>query len=100
MTEAPTGTPTEASSAPPESPGTLGIWALVLALVGLLGIVPVVGSVLGLILGRVAVRQAGTRPMRGGRGLAVAAVVISIVTLVVLALAIAAYALVVAYLDV
>lgn len=85
---------------PPESPGTLGIWAFVLAIVGLLGILPVVGSVLGLVLGRVAVRQSDTRPLRGGRGLAVAAVVVSLVTLVVLALAVAAYALVVAYLDV
>lgn len=81
-------------------PGNLGIWAFILSLLGIIGLLPIVGSVLGLVLGRVALRQAIARPMRGGRGLAVAAVVISIVTLVFLAFAIATYALVVAFLEI
>lgn len=92
------------ASSPPESPdllrpSNLGIWAFVLALLGLAPL-PIVGSVVGFILGRVAIRQADTRPLRGGRGLAIAAVTISVVTLVVIALSIAAYALVVAYLEI
>ena len=92
------------ASSPPESPdlprpSNLGIWALVLALLGLAPL-PIVGSVVGFILGRVAIRQADTRPLRGGRGLAIAAVTVSVVTLVIVALSIAAYALVVAYLEI
>ncbi len=81
-------------------PSALGIWAFVLAMLGLIGLLPIFGSVLGFILGRVAIRQADTRRLRGGRGLAIAAVTISVITLVVIALSIAAYALAVAYLEV
>ncbi len=80
--------------------GSLGIWAFVLAILGLVGLLPIIGSVLGFILGRVAVRQADTRSLLGGRGLAVAAVTISVITLVIIALSVAAYALVVAYLEI
>lgn len=80
--------------------GSLGIWAFVLSILGVVGLLPLLGSVLGLVLGRVAVRQADTRPMSGGRGLAVAAVTISIITLVIVALSVAAYALVVAFLEI
>lgn len=83
-----------------ERPGTLGIWAFVLAVVGVIGLLPIVGSVLGFVLGRVALRQSEQRRLRGGRGLALAAVIISVVTLVIYALSIAAYALVVAYLEI
>ncbi len=83
-----------------ERPGTLGIWAFALAVVGVVGLLPVVGSVLGFVLGRVALRQSERRRLRGGRGLALAAVIISVVTLVIYALSIAAYALVVAYLEI
>ena len=69
-------------------------------MLGLVGLLPLVGSVLGFVLGWVGVRQADTRRLRGGRGLALAAVTVSVVTLVVLALAVAAYALSVAYLDI
>ena len=83
-----------------ERPGTLGIWAFVLAMLGLIGLLPIIGSVLGFVLGRVALRQAQVRRVRGGRGLALAAVIIAVVTLVIYALSIAAYALVVAYLEI
>jgi putative exporter of polyketide antibiotics len=90
-------TPSESSDLP--RPSNLGIWSFVLAILGL-GLLPIVGSVVGFILGRVAIRQADTRRLRGGRGLAIAAVTISVITLVVIALSIAAYALVVAYLEI
>lgn len=91
------------ASASPESPdlprpSNLGIWSFVLAILGL-GLLPIVGSVVGFILGRVAIRQADTRRLRGGRGLAIASVTISVITLVVIALSIAAYALAIAYLE-
>lgn len=69
-------------------------------MLGLIGLLPIIGSVLGFVLGRVAIRRADTRRVKGGRGLAVAAVIISVITLVVIALAIAAYALTLAYLSV
>ena len=78
----------------------LGIWAFVLAILGLIGLLPIVGSVLGFVLGRVAVRKAAVGPIRGGRGLALAAVIIAVVTLVLIALTVAAYALSVAYLGI
>lgn len=81
-------------------PSPLGIWAFVLAVLGVIGILPIVGSVLGLVLGRVALRQARTRSLTGGRGLAIAAVAISVVTLVLIAFAVAAYALAVAFLEI
>jgi hypothetical protein len=92
------------ASTPPEPPdlarpSNLGIWSFVLAILGLV-LLPIVGSVVGFILGRVAIRQADTRRLRGGRGLAIAAVTISVITLVVIALSIAAYALAIAYLEV
>ena len=86
-----------AHAAPSRS--ALGVWAFALALLGLV-LLPIVGSVLGFVLGRVAIRRADSGPVVGGRGLAIAAVVISVVTLVVIALAVAAYALSVAYLDI
>jgi hypothetical protein len=46
------------------------------------------------------VRQADTRSLIGGRGLALAAATISVITLVVIALGVATYALVVAYLEI
>lgn len=88
--------PTEPST----RPGNLGIWAFVLAMLGVVGLLPIVGSVLGFVLGRVAVRQSDSRRLRGGRGLAVAAVTISIITLAVIVLSVAAYALIVAYLEI
>ena len=89
-----------APAEPSTSPSNLGIWAFVLALLGLVGLLPIIGSVLGFVLGRVAVRQSDSRRLRGGRGLAVAAVTISIVTLAVIVLSVAAYALIVAYLEI
>jgi hypothetical protein len=77
----------------------LGVWAFACALLGLV-LLPIVGSVLGFALGRVAIRKADAGQVIGGRGLAMAAVVISLVTLVVIALSVAAYALAAAYLNV
>ena len=84
----------------PPRPSNLGIWAFVLSLVGLLGLLPIIGSVLGFVLGRVAVRQSDSRRLRGGRGLAIAAVTISVITLAVIVLSVAAYALAVAFLEI
>jgi putative exporter of polyketide antibiotics len=78
---------------------SLGVWAFALSLAGLV-ILPIIGSVSGFVLGRVAIRKCDAGPILGGRGLAVAAVVISLVSLVTIALAIAAYALVLAYLPI
>jgi hypothetical protein len=77
---------------------SLGVWALALSIAGLV-LLPIIGSVLGFVLGRVAIRRSYAGSIIGGRGLAVAAVVISLVTLVVIALAVAASALSVAYLE-
>jgi hypothetical protein len=85
-----------AHAAPSRS--SLGVWAFGLSIAGLV-LLPIIGSVLGFVLGRVAIRRSDAGPIIGGRGLAVAAVVISIVTLVVIALAVAASALSVAYLE-
>jgi hypothetical protein len=68
-------------------------------MLGLIGLLPIVGSVLGFVLGRVAVRKAASGPVRGGRGLAIAAVIISVLALVLIALTVAAYALAVAFLE-
>ena len=84
----------------PPRPSSLGIWAFVLSLVGLLGLLPIIGSVLGFVLGRVAVRQSDSRRLRGGRGLAIAAVTTSVITLTVIVLSVAAYALAVAFLEI
>ena len=92
--------PVEAVPVEAAKPSSLGIWAFVLAILGLIGVLPIVGSVLGLVLGRVAVRRADARRLRGGRGLAFAAVTIAAITLVVVALAVAAYALAIAYLEI
>ena len=87
-------------TAPAPRPSNLGIWAFVLALLGLVGLLPIIGSVLGFVIGRVAVSQSDSLRLRGGRGLAIAAVTVSVITLAVIALSIAAYALVVAYLEI
>lgn len=77
-------------------PSWIGIWAFVLALLGL-GPLPVIGSVLGMVLGRVAIRRSSTGAVRGGRGLALAAFVIGLATLALITLTAAAYALVLAF---
>ncbi|MFM8772477.1 MAG: DUF4190 domain-containing protein [Actinomycetota bacterium] len=90
--------PGDASAATSEARASwLGVCGFVLAVLGLVGILPVVGSVLGLVLGRVALRQAATRPLRGGRGLALAAFVLGLATLVVITVVAATYALVLAF---
>jgi hypothetical protein len=95
---APASSSTSGAHAAPRR-SSFGVWAFVFSLLGLT-LLPVIGSVLGFVLGRVAVRRSETSSLMGGRGLAVAAVTISVITLVVIALSIAAYALVVAYLEI
>ncbi|TEX51785.1 MAG: hypothetical protein B7C55_03745 [Actinomycetales bacterium mxb001] len=89
-----------AEAAAPESeaprPSWIGIWAFVLALLGL-GPLLVLGSVLGMVLGRVAIRRSAIGPVRGGRGLATAAFVIGLATLALITLSAATYALVLAF---
>lgn len=71
---------------PARQPGTnpLAIFALVSAVVGVLsvGLVGGAGSVLGIVLGAVALTQIKRIP-QGGHGLAVAAIVVGIATLLV-----------------
>lgn len=90
-------TPVTGASTGPQRPSALGIWAFVLALLGAVGLLPVVGSVLGLVLGRVAVRQSLKRRVVGGRGLALSAVIVSVVTLTIIVVVTAGYALFIAY---
>ena len=78
-------------------PSWIGIWALACALLGLVGLLPVIGSVLGIALGRVAIRRSSTGPVRGGRGLAVTAFAVGVVTLALIVLLVAAYALIVVF---
>ena len=73
--------PTTGPDSGAQRPSALGIWAFVLAILGVVGLLPIVGSVLGLVLGRVAVRQSVQRRVVGGRGLAQSAVIVSVVTL-------------------
>jgi len=82
-----------------EGPGrsSIGIWAFVLSVLGLVGLLPVIGSVLGLVLGWVALRRTPASAVRGGRGLAMAAVIIGLLTLVLVMVAAATYSLVLAF---
>ena len=80
----------------PAAPSWIGVWAFVLAMLGLAPL-PVVGSALGIVLGRVAIRRSAVAPVRGGRGLATAAFAIGVTTLAVLVLLSSAYALVIAF---
>lgn len=82
-----------------EGPGrsSIGIWAFVLSVLGLIGLLPVIGSVLGLVLGWVALRRTPASAVRGGRGLAMAAVIIGLLTLVLVMVAAATYSLVLAF---
>ena len=83
--------------APDQRRSWVGVWAFVLSLLGMIGLLPIIGSVLGVVLGRVAIRQASTRAVRGGRGLAMAAFVISLATLALITVSAATYALVLAF---
>lgn len=85
------------AAAPLPKASSIGIWALVLSLLGLVGLLPVVGSVLGFVLGWVGVRRTATRRVIGGRGLAVTAVVISLITLLAIVASMIVYALLIAY---
>lgn len=76
---------------------SIGIWAFVLSVLGLIGLLPVIGSVLGLVLGWVALRRTPASAVRGGRGLAMAAVIIGLLTLVLVMVAAATYSLVLAF---
>jgi len=84
-------------STAPTHPSWIGVWAFALSLLGAVGILPILGSVLGLTLGRVGIRRSAERPVRGGRGLSLAAFLLGLVTLVVIAVGCAAHALIVAF---
>ena len=89
-----------APPAPTSRPNASAIAALVFAVLGLVGLLPIIGSVLAVILGRVGMREAargaeappGTVATRGGRGMAIAAFTIGVLTLTVIAVATAALA--------
>lgn len=89
--------PTAAGPGAPTKASSVGIWALALAALGLIGLLPIIGSVLGLILGWVGVRRSATRRVLGGRGLALTAAVISVITLVAVVAITVVYALLIAY---
>lgn len=97
--EAPVAPVDDVAAPAPEGskPSWIGVWAFVLSILGIVGILPILGSVLGLVLGRVGIRRSTERPVRGGRGLSLAAFIIGLVTLTVIALGCAAYALIVAF---
>lgn len=83
--------PPPPSYGPPPPPPTngLAVASLVLSLLGLLGILPLLGSVLGLIFGYSARNQiAQSRGMQGGEGMAKAGIIIGWVTLAIWALGI------------
>lgn len=68
-------------AAPPQTNG-LAVASLVLSLLGLVGILPLLGTILGLIFGYSAKGQiAASRGTQGGEGLAQAGIVIGWVTL-------------------
>lgn len=76
---------------PPPAPPTngLAIASLVLSLLGLVGILPLLGTILGLIFGYSAQNQiAQSRGTQGGAGMAKAGIIIGWVTLGIWALAI------------
>ncbi len=78
---------------PPPAPPTngLAVASLVLSLLGLVGILPLIGTVLGLIFGYSARNQiAQSRGLQGGEGLAQAGIIIGWVTLGIWALGICA----------
>lgn len=87
----------EVSEPPDSGRSSIGIWAFVLSVLGLIGLLPVIGSVLGLVLGWVALRRTPASAVRGGRGLAMAAVIIGLLTLVLVMVAAATYSLVLAF---
>lgn len=76
---------------PPPPTNGMAIASLVLSLLGLLQILPLIGSVLGLIFGYSARNQiAQSRGMQGGEGMARAGIIIGWVTLGLWALGICA----------
>ena len=89
-----------APPAPISRPNASAIAALIFAILGLVGLLPIIGSVLAVILGRVGMREAargaeaspGTVATRGGRGMAIAAFVIGVLTLALIAVATASLA--------
>lgn len=77
--------------APTPQTNGLAIASLVLSLLGLVGVLPLLGTVLGLIFGYSARNQiAQSRGMQGGEGLAKAGIIIGWVTLGIWALGICA----------
>ena len=87
----------ESTAAPvPPKRSWLALWSVVLSVLGL-GVLPVIGSVLGLVLGRIALRRGPGYRVIGGRPLAMVGFWLGTVTLVVIAVAVATYALVTAF---
>jgi len=90
---------TEPVVAEPTEPGRrswLGIWALALAILGL-GPIPLVGSVLGIVLGRLALRRVPASSVVGGRSVALIAFWLGTTVLAVIVIAVTTYSLVVAF---
>lgn len=86
-------TPPPSYGYPPPAPPTngLAIASLVLSLLGLIGVLPLLGTVLGLIFGYSARNQiAQSRGTQGGEGLAKAGIIMGWVTLGIWALGICA----------
>lgn len=84
-------TPPPSYGYPPPAPPTngLAIASLVLSLLGLVGVLPLLGTILGLIFGYSARNQiAQSRGTQGGAGLAKAGIIIGWVTLGIWALGI------------
>lgn len=74
----------------------LGVWSIALSVLGL-GPLPVIGSVLGIVLGRLALRRGAGYRVVGGRPLAMVGFWLGVATLAVVAIAVTTYSLITAF---
>ena len=92
-----TDTPAEIADTPAKLRRSwLGLWSVALSVLGL-GVLPIFGSVLGIVLARLALRRGPGYRVIGGRPLAMVGFWLGTATLAVFAIAVATYALVTAF---
>lgn len=89
-------TPTEPSEPSATKRSWLGLWSVLLSVLGL-GVLPIIGSVLGIVLARLALRRGPGCRVIGGRPLAIVGFWLGTVTLAALVISVATYALVTAF---
>ncbi|MEK9665269.1 MAG: hypothetical protein VW082_11695 [Candidatus Nanopelagicales bacterium] len=90
--------PTPAEPAEPTATkrSWLGLWSVLLSVLGL-AVLPIIGSVLGIVLARLALRRGPAYRVIGGRPLAIVGFWLGTVTLAALVISVATYALVTAF---